>query len=412
MKWPLALALIAPAFPLSAQFSSSLLPPTNALDKRWSDVITVEGGLDYNANSIYNELAYAIRVGDTLDRALREHTQGALKGNNRGMSDLGLRVTWTGEDSLFGHARWRPIVSVAHHDVIGIRFAPDLYSVVFFGNAAFEGQRADLGPSAFTQMRYQTFGVGIRDAWSRAFVRLDAAMGQTLATADLDWAGVYTGMDGRVVRASVRGEVMQSDTAGNDLGRNNGLGAALSGRWETALHGPWPTRITFSLEDFGFIHWNNEAMCLKKDTMVEFTGVEVADVFGLDDVLIGEDQLRDTFGLHFTKGAFTTLLPFRIAIALEHPLNERWTLSGSLDQRNLQGYAPHAMVGALHTFRNGMMLGASVAYGGAGGLRLPVALRVPAGEHILLWLGSPHLPGFALGSTRGWGVQGGLAVGF
>ncbi|HMC97388.1 MAG TPA: hypothetical protein VKG92_07045, partial [Flavobacteriales bacterium] len=325
-----AVAFLAAVLCAVAAFSQFPALPTDTLvdqPGRWANRINAEAAYAYNANSLYNELPWALRQGGFIDRDMRQRSLDAMadKPRNTVGHVLTARMTWTGRDCFLEHPHWHPILSMAHHEQIGSYFTDDLYHVTFFGNAAFEGERADLGPSAFTEIRYQTIGAGIQDDRSGSYARIDLVNGQSITQADAQWAGLYTGTDGRVLRASILGDFYQSDTASSAFGGSNGLGAAVSGRWATTVRRTRrPIDLAFEVQDLGFACWNGNAVRILKDTVITYEGFEVANIFDLDQVLIGEAQLRDTFGLQYSTGGFTSLLPFQASASASMELGRGW----------------------------------------------------------------------------------------
>lgn len=396
-----------------AQWQLSRADRSREIHDGHNDLISVDGWFDYNANSLRNELVAGLWRGSYLDRDLRERTRAVMRERNSVGYVLGGRVTWTGGDSVEGHVGWRSLMSMAYHEQMGTRFTRDLYAITFFGNAGYEGRRADLGPTSVTRIRYQTIGVGMQHARTNSFVRLDFVIGQSYDAADVQWAGMYTGIDGRVIRATMLGDYFRSDTASSRFGQVNGFGLAVSGRWETELKRCMKgTRLSLEVEDLGFASWSGASQRITKDTIIEYGGIEVANLLELDNVIIGEDQLLDTFGLHYRSGSFATLLPFVLRATLRIPVSERWKGSATIDQRNLPGYVPQLVFAGERTFGQRTDAGACLSLGGFGGLRLGVMARHRIGERVLLEASSPHLPGFFLGSARGAGVMFNAMVAF
>ena len=382
------------------------------INDRWHNTLQFEGWGLFNANTVYNELLVGLWRGDELDRTIRERSADALKTRNSLGYDLGARITWTGAPGLFGKADWRPMISIGHTEQMGLRFTEDLYRTTFFGNASYEDRTAELGPSAFTQLRYQSFGAGIHHARTGSFVRLDLLIGQYYASADIAQADLYTGIDGRVIRADLDATYQLSDTAGSEWGRNNGAGAALSAGWTYAFGKDKRTRIGLRVNDLGFIRWNDEAVAITKDTLIEFQGFEVLNVLDLDNAIIGEDQLIDTLGLRYTAGGFTAVSPFLASLSLEREWGYGWHASLLVQQRYIPGYIPQVVLSAAKRLADRALLGASLGYGGHGGLLLGLGARCRLGEGFWIDLGTPNVLGFALGTTRGMGLSGGLTFGF
>ncbi|HQZ44254.1 MAG TPA: hypothetical protein PK735_15300, partial [Flavobacteriales bacterium] len=112
-----------------------------------------------------------------------------------------------------------------------------------------------------------------------------------------------------------------------------------------------------------------------------------------------------------TEGT-TTLLPFQIRGTITTQVNARWTGTFTLDQRYLPGYVPQISASSTRRLGAHALLGMSISYGGFGGLRVGLASKIRIGQHVLVTVGTPHLPGFLMGSMRGAGAQFGLVVGF
>jgi hypothetical protein len=344
---------------------------------------------------------------------VRERTQGRLNGRNSVGADLGARVTWTGRDSLFGVAHLRPMVSVGHREVIGMRFADDLYGLAFFGNAPYEDATAYLGPTAHLAIRYQSMGFGIADATSGSYLRLDVVQGQSFNASDIPFASLYTAPDGIALEVDLVGEYWSSDTASSAFGRNNGMGLGISGRIVSRHDvGGTPMDVSFEVNDLGFVAWNPRAVRLYKDTTAYFEGFQVENVLDLDGVLVGEGQLLDTFGLRYRENAFNTILPFRAALGVNLQFAERWQAGLVIEQRNLPGFEPQITLSGSRRMGQRTLLGASLGYGGFGKLRLGLAMRTRIGERIHITLATSQVPAWITTRTMGLGAMAGIGVGF
>jgi hypothetical protein len=406
------------AFITLVQLASAQWPwafPDSVMDRyrTHTNWISLEGTWDYNSNVLTNEFVWSLRQGEYLDRALREEVAAGLKGNDRAGNVLTGRLAWTGMPGLLGHANWRPLVSVAHHDQVGVRFTDDLFRVTFFGNAAYEDRTAELAPSAHERIRYHTIGLGITGQGWKRYLRLDAVLGRELERSTLDHASVYTGIDGTVIRADLEGLFQRSDTAAGAPQQINGAGIALSGAWSLPVQvASWPIQLALSVEDMGFIAWNANALTMRKDTLIAFEGIAVENLFDLSDVLVGEEQLLDTFGLRYERGPFTTMLPFRVAFELMATPWADVQLGLAVDQRNLPGYIPLIAAVAYWRACRSVQLGTNLGYGGFGGYRVGLSGRFAFGQHVQLVLATPHVPGLFMGSNKGLGATFGFCYGF
>jgi len=371
--------------------------------------LILEGGFDFNSNSLLNELPVALWRGAYLDRALRGRSRDAMRGRNSVGYLIDARISYIGPVQ----ERWRPEVSVAHHEHMGVRFPADLFNLTFFGNAGYAERRADIGPTAFTRIRYQTIGMGARHARQSHYARIDLVMGQSHDAADIRWADLYTGADGRVLRANVSGDYLRSDTANSAIGTLNGLGLSFSGRWQLPIaRDSRGLLIELEAQDLGFCSWGRGSQRLSRDTTLVFEGLTVENILELDQVLLSEERILDTLGIRFSSSSYTTWLPFRLSARMRGKLSERWKGSVTVDQRNLPGYVPQLAFAADHALGAHTDAGLTLSMGGFGGLRLGASATHVIKERWLLMLATPHLPAFFTQRTRGAGVAFQLAYAF
>lgn len=391
------------------------LPPDRRVDLNngYKNLLEASGQFDYNANTVFNELPLALYRGGTLSRDLRQRSADALreKGNVSGYVIEGA-IQWTGAACWPSKPTWRPLVRIGHHDLAGLSFTADQYMLTFFGNAAYEGRTALLAPSAFEQVRYQTVGFGITDGAQGSFVRLDLVRGNTFALLDADWATLYTGTDGRVLRSAVLGRYQASDTSSSDLSNTHGLGATLAARWAFTTRGSEAIRFSVGVDQLGFIAWNKNTVGIEKDTLIRYEGWQVADLFALDDVLLNEDAVLDTFGLRYEHGPAVRLAPFHLRADASMAVGTDWQARLSVEHRHLPGYRPQGTALLTRLLGERTMVGATLNVGGFGAWRFGVSAKRRLGDHVLLTLSTPQLAGLATARVRGLGLMLGCMVGF
>lgn len=377
------------------------------------NVFTLSGQFDYNANTLLNELPLAIYRGGYLQRDLRQRSADALreKGNSAGYVIEG-SLQWTGAACWSSKPDWRPVIKLGHHDLAGVSFTADQFNLTFFGNAAYEGRTAVLAPWAFEQVRYQAIGGGIVNGTNGSYLRLDILRGRSFAAVDAEWASLYTGEDGRVLRSALLGEYVASDTAGSGIDRANGLGGAVSARWAFITGGERQIRIGLGVEHLGFIAWNKNTVSISKDTLIRYEGWQVDDLFALDDVLVNEETVLDTFGLRYEHAPAVRMAPFHLRADAAMAINTDWQVGLSAEHRHLPGYIPLITAFATRVIGTRTMVGATLGYGGFGSLRLGVAAKRRFGERVLVSLSTPQLPAFATGRVSGLGLMFACSVGF
>ena len=383
------------------------------------DWLRVEASGLYDSNALRNDLVIGIRRGDVLSEDLRRSTQDGLKGNNRAGYALDLRATYVCGDTLFGDGSLRPMISVALHDVMGLRFTDDLYNLTFFGNTPYENRTASLGGTAFTQLSYQTVGFGFQDVASNSFLRLELVNGQRMNSATLRQADLFTATDGRFLQLDLDGSYARSDTAQQGFGTSNGLGLALSAAVEKPIRllGK-PGSIQLSVTDLGFVAWNGNAERVVNNSIIHYQGIEVDNIFDLDGVVLDQAELQDTIGLEFERGGFTQILPTKVEARLRterrttgayvYPNTYIWELL--VDQRNLPGYSPQIMLTRSFWSEHQLKAEISLSHGGFGGTRVGIGAMWLASPTFIVALRVPNVIGPLAGSSHGAAIVLGLDV--
>jgi len=359
----------------------------------------------YDASALRNDLVTALWRGGTISRELRHRSEGTTTNVNRAGYLLEATLTYAWGAQLFGNGNMRPRLSVAYDDVLGMRYTDDLYHVSFFGNRNYENDRAELGPTAFEKVRYQSFGFGFEDKGSGSFLMLHLVNGQDLQAARIDQADLFTATDGQYLRLDLDGSYARSAEDSASGWRSRGIGASMSFRVNAALPiGERALAFSLGVNDLGAIAWNDRSLRVPRDTTILYEGIQVNDVLDIDGVLIDGDGLQDTLGLGYEAGAFLKPLPTKLYASLAYDCAFAMRYKAEVDLRNLPGYAPHAVFSARHTYRSNAFR-AEVSFGGFGGWRAGLGAERVFGKRLLLELRIPNMIGMVSENARGRAVM-------
>ncbi len=379
---------------------------------RSTTVVRVDASGQYDSNALRNDLVSALWKGGEVSREVREASRDELKGDNRAGYDLHFALSVRYGESFLGSKRLRPVIGLGHRDVLGMRFTDAVYDLTFFGNAGYEGDAAIIAPTRVEEQRYQQLSFGFERIDRADHLHLALVNGQYLNAVRLDRGYLYTAPDGRYIDADLQGSWHTSDTAGQAMGRSNGLGLALSGGIELRS-----ARFAFKLsaEDVGFIVWNSASQQLHQDGVIHYDGLYVDDIIDLDGTILGDAQLRDTLGLNTTAGSFTRFLParFRAGVA---PFQRGAKARRRPDLLVLEhvmvpGYLPHLVYTRSINLSRAWSGHASLGWGGFGGVRVGVGAwcEAPWGQ---LRMEVPNVIGMFSGAAKGRAIQVGLDIAF
>lgn len=369
--------------------------------------ITVEAVGGYDSNVLYNDLVMGIYRGGFLSEDVRERSMAALGSTNRAGYELGGKATLAWGDSLFGSPRLMPRFSLAHRDLLGVRFARDAFTLSFFGNAAFEGSTAHIGPSAFEQVQYQTIAFGVEDRRTGSFVELAVVNGRTLNAGDIPKADLLTATDGRYLELELDGNYQRSDTG--RTGFSNGIGAAITLQWKRPfrLLG-MPVTGSVGISDLGFISWNKRPLSVDKDSTIRYEGFEVAGILDLDGLILNEHTLQDSLGLGYEQKRFLRPLPAMMEAKLEFgrlhkgiPGFERHAYAVSIEHRTLPGYIPRGTVVRNFVISRAVLAQVGATYGGFGEFRVRLGFEAFVMDHLCIGVGTPNAVGLFSDQARG-----------
>ena len=360
----------------------------------------------FDSNSLRNELVLGLWRGETLDRATRQRSGGIAGNRNRAGYQLEGMLSYAWGTRVFGHPRMRPRLSVAFRELAGLRYADDLYRTTFFGNADLQDQVAELAPTDYERISYQTFGFGIEDRTTRSFLILSIVNGRSFEAARIDRADLFTATDGRYLRLDLDGDYSRSDTAATNGWATSGIGAAMSGEFRKPFNligqRGW---FTLGIQDLGAVAWNDGSLRTVKDSTILYEGIQVDDVLDLDGVLIGGEELQDSLGLGYKREAILRPLPALVYLrgSLAAPGNMIYT--AELDLRYLPGYAVRTTLMAQHIFHRLNRAGVEVAYGGFGGWRVGASIERWLCSGLRLGLRTTNMIGLLSASARGGSAQ-------
>ena len=414
-RWVALGFVLALSGTLPAQDPEFFLPDSaDAVVRAGRHMLLAEGRFGYASNALRNEFVDAVRAGGFLSRETRQEALDGLADNNRFGQELGGGLVFLGCDSLFGKPWLQGQVALSHTDIVGGRFTRDLYGLAFFGNAPYEDRTAELAPSALEQQRYQQVGWGVVDHRSWSWARLSFVKGQSFQLVDVREGDLYTAPDGRVLDTRLDGTFSRSDTAQRGWDAFNGLGAALSGRWNHRLDLPWSDGrsdwLSVELRDLGVVYWNDRSLYLDKDTVYAYEGLYVDNIFDVGDLVVDEEYFRDTLALNYATKAQWRMLPSQAMVRLYTRPWQRVGLAVSVRQVVIPGFVPEVGLQAWMHPSNAWRWGLAVRYGGFTTWQAGLQLEGAPGRHLYLRAELPDLVGLA--SPEGLGRAANAALGW
>ncbi|MCU0433529.1 MAG: DUF5723 family protein [Bacteroidia bacterium] len=393
------------------------------------DYMTVFGGYSAGSTMLTNSFMNRFYKGGFIDNDLKAEARERQNQYNYlgGSAEAGYAWHWrTG----WGKKRTDTIVEILlyipnktprryqQHNVtyrerflLNAGFSTDAFRMVFEGNRPFYGDTIDLNKTRFTSLRFQELHYGIdfyNDRWPVSFgVGVSLLNGQNFAQVNLKDGYVFT--DPLLSFINVRANALwqQSDTAQTGWGVTNGLGASLTLKLNYQFQDVF--KVETQLTDLGAIRWNDKSMTYQRDTLINFTGIDISNAIIDPESVDGLPEVDSLTGLA-QKGGITTWIPaaymVRVSSVMKnyHSLQWGWTMQGwtTTGWYSDKPSAQHTLWGA---YQMGARLRAQggVAFGGFARFQTPAEVALSF-KHVHLQAGTPNLLAWvAPGKTTGQG---------
>lgn len=381
--------------------------------------IELGGNAFINSNTISNDLIWAFYRGEFISEELKQGASGRISGSNRlgGCSKLGFKYLIHLQEEKKSQSFSFSFFDRQHLDV---KFSDDLFHIIFYGNKLFAGETALLGGFSFNFLRYQQFRFGWdkkRETNHRYGFALSLLNGEQNLSVKAPTADLFTASDGTYMDFSLSVDVHQTDSARKKYFARNGMGLSTDFYYEIP-YTLWKKngKITFELNDLGFIRWNNNSMHYSADSSYHYEGVEVADLFNLDSIStqLHIDKVIDK-NTKFENKRYTTNIPFTLKLHTVFYSTKRTAFEYGMMYRintssKLYYYTKfHFFIGK----ENPVCLSYTLGYGDYGKLHSGLEAKIDFAKYYSLHVINNYLfSGIAIPSSAGMGLYLKLAMKF
>ncbi len=382
---------------LSAQNDYPLYRALAAVPAFDSAYVSTWGDYRVDANHLPQSFLNKFIFGGSIDASLKDRANRTLGRQNNLFFQSSYGASWTSMMRSRGMAYRRMGLAIAREHRAALRFPPELFALVFYGNAAPESSGEAFGPAAGYFYAGNRIAVwlerGSRDARLPWSMKYGASVMQINRFWMLDFPGgqVKTTPFSNETLLDTELDIYFSDTSNNAQFGTDGWGFTASFDFSINWKN-WEWHA--SLSDFGILLASEKAIQLSRHASKYYEGADIAEVFGNggsfsfsfdeDSLLSGLDVKTENTGFRMSSPALFSLFTQRKLGA--------WDMTFGLRYRYLSFPLPlfHAAVG-YEDKAVGMHYWAAVYYGGAGSPNLGMGLRKKFGEKVYLYFGSEHL---------------------
>lgn len=403
--------------PLYFFFSNTATPVTfNHANKKYGEFITINTLAEYNSNSIHTNFLWTSLKGGYLDQTMKDAVSNRLQDKNKAGFDFNTEIIYLKlGDTLFNKPGWGYYGGIKNRMIASARFKPAVFQLPFYGNAPFLDKEMDLSDVKGSLMMYQTIGFGFVKQWKRPKTNHAITFGAGFINGNFstDFSGnrntFYTSPDGQQVDVTAQFQINQSNARNFSPFFPNGQGGALEFSYE--YQGPSGHNLTFQVNDFGFVSWNEFSKHLRIDTTVSFNGVTVADVFAINEGAINGigDSLSSMFQVAQDSGRYLQWLPVSFHAGYTKIFSESFPIYLQLGVQYVMspGYIPRLYLRSSFYPVKWFMVGAGISYGGFGSINYHLDLGFHFGRGYQINLQTRNLEGM-VPNNYGTGVSAGF----
>jgi hypothetical protein len=290
-------------------------------DSMHTALFNIRGNYFFGSDALTNEFASHYYLGKFIDEDLKDNVSKNLSSMNHfgGQALWDLSLTFhpdTGNNKVEAYVAYRSRVHSSS------RFSKDFFEIFFRGNKMFAGETADLSDFSFQQFSYKQFVVGLGNEFSlsgnnKLYIGANLAINRGVSFLDVKTknATLYTAADGEYIFADLHASISTDDSSGQHPSKLDGSGYSgdfyIEYQTESSL-------LSFSVENYGSIQWNKWSTTINLDSTFSFEGIEVKDLFDLEDsVKIRGANLDSMFYQNYVhdrkEERVTTMLPMKIS---------------------------------------------------------------------------------------------------
>ena len=266
---------------VSAQFNSEFL--------KYSDYkhhISVYGDFELGSSCINNEFIKKIYFGGYIDNRLKDNVTKEMESVNNfgGGVSYGLNYFFGNKSSKFDF-----MFGVKNQEIINGTFSRDFFNTVFYGNEMYKGSTAYFNNTGLNYLKFQELKAGFIwknvDSVGRIGFALSLLKGQSLIRyKEIDTNFLATNLDATEIGYNASFSLAISDTGKTSLFAFNGTGLSADLYFEAPYKSKiGPSRFIVTVNNLGFIRWNNKSIVYKVDSLIKFKGVEIDNLIVLND---------------------------------------------------------------------------------------------------------------------------------
>lgn len=275
--------------------------------------LSLNSQLDVNSTGLTNHFVSSIYKGKYISDNLKKNTESFLNTNYnlsgyQFNTSVFLNIPGNKYDINY-------FIGFENHNFLELTFNKYLFQLVLYGNKDFAGKYVPLGNFLYKNLNFQQLKAGFYKTWrgqdaiQRIMGGLGYCNGQSLMQFSLPKANFFTHPNAEELTLDMYLEMKRSDTLDSRFGAENGSGICLDAGY---FYQDKSNVFELRLNNFGFIRWNRKSHSYIKDTLINFEGFEIQNIFIIDSSTLaglGIDTILNEYAYAKATAPFTEMIP-------------------------------------------------------------------------------------------------------
>jgi hypothetical protein len=349
-----------------------------------------------SSNAMPSAFTNAFIFPNFIDEELKSNVVKRLKSRNTFGGELSSGFAFNFVPDSVGDSKNTALGIIYNAQLIQTaQFSPDLFKLIFKGNASYSDQVAGFNNSGYFAMSYQTLKFSFLQRSENIRFRISAGIARGLSTTQvkLNSGNVYTQSEGEYLDLAWKGNYIQSTNGSNQFKNTPSFGPAIDLSLQVRIQSSG--FLSLIVQDLGFINWNQNTTRYERDTSFRFTGVQLSNLLSFSDstAIIGDTLLNKLRGDQINT-SFMQQLPASFQVKYAQRITERWLATGSVQYRLAPGYMPFSSVQLARNFKHNRSIGLTLSYGGYGKFQSGLQAILIQTKHHYLKIGTLFNEGF------------------
>jgi hypothetical protein len=334
-----------------------------------SNRIIIDGNYYSNSIGVPANIGYNLLFNRPISNALINRADKHLGNEVKFEENLNTGLTY---EHYFKKADLTLVVGYNFRQMLDLAAPKQAFETVFYGNAHFEGDTANLSNIHFDYYQYNQYSIGVikRIDYGKYQMELGVTGSflQVSNNVDIETGNtsIYTAPYGEYIDIDYNLTYNQATGSAPKFFALNGLGA--SGDFHLAFANKDKWKISFDVKDLGIISFRRYEVNYSGSNNVNFQGIVIPnllnfstqtfDTLNLDSALLSKLPSK-------TNNQYSIFLPFTANLAFSKPLlHDRLVLTVGAQYRFLPNYYVYGYVKANYFIQPDMIISASAGAGG------------------------------------------------